>query len=25
VQATQAEIRDAGLPASLAERLSYGV
>jgi diadenosine tetraphosphatase ApaH/serine/threonine PP2A family protein phosphatase len=25
VQATQAEIREAGLPASLAERLSYGV
>ena len=25
VQATQAEIRDAGLPASLAERLAYGV
>ncbi|MET0938269.1 MAG: metallophosphoesterase family protein [Gaiellaceae bacterium] len=25
VQATQAEIRDAGLPASLAERLSYGI
>ncbi len=25
VQATQAEIREAGLPASLADRLSYGV
>ena len=25
VQATQAEIRDAGLPASLAERLAFGV